>query len=224
MNTADTFVQPIVLLVDKTDPAAHVDAIRAAASASVAAYAHDLAADADLTSWDLWLDGPFTKSVRRADAKTFAKLADTFKEHAHVASFGRARALAFRPASYGDLPKAISRLQVSGTELPERGSDAVSIATQWNIPTVVMNGGLGMSTGKAAAQAAHALFAWFLTLDSGLRSDWVTTGRNFHLQMAGSDEFADAAAGVPDELLIEDAGRTEIEPGTATAFVVPSVA
>jgi peptidyl-tRNA hydrolase len=222
MNTADTYVQPIVLLVDKTDPAAHTDAIRAAASASVAAYAHDLAAGADLSSWELWLDGPFTKSVRRADAKTFAKLAATYTGQAHVATTGKARALAFSPAAYEDLPKAISRLQVSGTELPERGSDAVSVATQWNIPTVVMNGGLGMSTGKASAQAAHALFAWFLTLDSGLRDAWESTGRNFHLHMAGSEEFADAARDVPDELLIEDAGRTEIEPGTATAFVAPS--
>jgi peptidyl-tRNA hydrolase len=219
MNTADTFVQPIVLLVDKTDPAAHVDAIRVVAAASVAAYSRDLATGADLAPWNLWLDGPFTKSVRRADAKTFAKLADAYSGLAHPAAVGKARALAFRPAAYENLPKALSRLQVSGTELPERGSDAVSIATQWNIPVLILNGGLGMSTGKAGAQAAHALFAWFLTLDSALRHAWEATGRNFHLHIAGSEEFTERSAGVSDELLIEDAGRTEIETGTATAFV-----
>lgn len=219
MNTEDTYVQPIVLLVDKTDPAAHADAIRAAAAASVAAYSHDLATGADLAPWDLWLSGPFTKSVRRADAKTFAKLADTYSGLAHHAAVGKARALAFRPSAYENLPKAVIRLQVSGTELPERGSDAISIATQWNIPVLILNGGLGMSTGKAAAQAAHALFAWYLLLDAELRSVWEGTGRQFHLHVASSEEFAVLSAGVTDELLIEDAGRTEIEPGTATAFV-----
>ena len=223
MNTADTFVQPIVLLVDKADPAAHTDAIRAAATASVAAYAGALADGDDLTAWENWLSGPFTKSVRRADPTTFAKLIATEDGELLHAVIGKAKAFALTPAAYEDLPKAISRLQVSGTELPDRDSDFKK-STARPAPTLVMNGGLGMSTGKAAAQAAHALFAWFLTLDAEQRYQWLTTGCMFALHMASSEEFSAAAAGVPDELLIEDAGRTEIEPGTATAFVEPSMA
>lgn len=218
MNTADTFVQPIILLVDKADPAAHGDAIRAAATASVAAYAKDLAAGADLTPWNLWLDGPFTKSVRRADAKTFAKLADADGGDYVHAAFGKARALALRPTAYENLAKSISRLQVSGTELPVRASDEPH-RNQPDAPTLVLNGSLGMSSGKAAAQGSHGLFAWFLTLDDAARAEWFAAGCPFQLHMAGAAEFAERSAAVSDELLIVDAGRTEIEPDTATAFV-----
>lgn len=218
MNTADTFVQPIVLLVDKADPAAHTDAIRAVAAASVTTYAYALATGADLDPWDTWLSGPFTKSVRRADPKTFAKLVATDGGELLHAVIGKAKALALHPAPYAELPKNISRLQVSGTELPDRASDDPG-ASPRNAPTLVMNAGLGMSTGKAAAQAAHALFAWFLSLDAEQRHEWLSGDCRFHLQMATSAEFAAAAVNVAEELLIEDAGRTEIDPGTATAFV-----
>jgi peptidyl-tRNA hydrolase len=219
VNTADTMVQPIILLVDKADPAAHEDAIKAVATASVAAYAYALFTGADLTPWTRWLSGPFTKSVRRADAKTFAKLASAADEdgvpHAVV---GKAKALALTPAQYADLPKAISRLQVSGTELPDRISDEEGLSPAYS-PKLYLNDALGMSTGKAAAQAAHALFAWFLAAGEQERRDWLAGECRFDLHLAAADEFAELSSEVPGNLLIEDAGRTEIEPGTATAFV-----
>lgn len=214
-----TFVQPIVLLVDKTGPAAHTDAVHAAALASVLAYVQEIQTSGADPVWAQWLDGPFTKSVRRADAKTFAKLAEKFNDVEHAAvSHGQARALAFRPVTYDAMSRALAKLQVSGTELPERGSDAAPAPE--DAPVVVMNAGLGMSTGKSSAQAGHALFAWYLTLDDAAGGRWYEDGCPFQIRFVDAAAFGAAAEGISDELLIVDAGHTEIDPDTATAFVL----
>lgn len=217
--TTSALIQPIVLLVDKGDPAGHADAITAAAIASVSAYTH-AAGQCTTTdpSWTEWLSGRFTKSVRRADAKTFAKLAaDTELRYSGHALVGKARAIAYAPVSYEDMPKKLARLQVSGTDLPQL--PALSLARKRSgDPVIVLNGALGMSTGKASAQAAHALFAWHL--DRGNTDP----DASLHLSSAGLviasvDDFhglQTLAAGP----LIVDAGLTEIAPNTATAFVI----
>lgn len=216
----EPYVQPIVLLVDKTDPASHQDAVHAAALASVLAFAQELATTGFGPTWAEWLAGRFTKTVRRADAKTFAKLAEKFagEEHADV-TIGKARALAFQPTTYDAMSRALAKLQVSGTELPDRGTDASNPAGA-DAPVLVVNESLGMSTGKAAAQAAHALFAWFLSLDLIERSGWYDAGCPFTVVFGSQDEFDASAATVPEKLLIVDAGLTEIDPNTATAYVL----
>lgn len=215
------YVQPIMLLVDKADPAAHVDAVHAAALASVLAFAEESLSHVDPDpSWAAWLSGPFTKSVRRADAKTFEKLSLKFNDVEHAAvTVGKARAMAFRPTMYGALSRHLSKLQVSGTDLPERGTDQ-TVSTPEGAPALIVNAALEMSTGKQAAQAGHALFAWFLSLDTPARREWYENGCPFRLEFVPQEFFDRYAATVPEELLIVDAGHTEIDPGTATAFVM----
>lgn len=219
-------VQIIVLLVDKDDPAAHVDAIHAAAKASVNAYAEGRPAESTQEdSWTRWLAGPFTKSVRRADAKTFNKLqADHDPASAQV---GKARALAFKPTPYEELPKHLSRLQVSGTVLPERESDVTkprprdfNAAVFHGEPVLVVNDDLHLSTGKACAQAAHALMAFYLAMGTDDARRWHGAGLPSTILLADDTLFQDLAATVPDGWHIKDNGLTEIEPGTMTAFVV----
>jgi hypothetical protein len=68
------------------------------------------------------------------------------------------------PATYEQMPKAIKRLQVSGTDLrdaPRHGPGSAA-----GTPVIVLNGELGMSTGKSAAQVARVLFAWQLNRGS----------------------------------------------------------
>lgn len=214
------YVQPIMLLVDKSSPAAHIDAVHAAALASVLAYAEEtLSLVNPDPSWAAWLDGPFTKSVRRADAKTYEKISTKFTAAEHAAvTVGKAQAMAFRPTTYGAMSRHLAKLQVSGTDLPQRASDHPVPAPEGS-PVLVLNAGLGMSTGKQSAQAGHALFAWFLSLDTAERRAWYDAGCPFRIELVRQEAFDDYAAGVPEDLLIVDAGRTEIDPGTATAFV-----
>lgn len=218
-----SFVQPIVLLIDKTEPAPEADGILAAALASVSAYASDLLTSCgDTTSWDAWLDGRFTKSVRRADVKAYSKVVNELHGEATEAVVGRARALAFRPAPYDQYPKVLSRLQVSGTHLPQvpgtrRASDGTAPT-----PVIVLDKSLEMTTGKAAAQASHALFAWFLTLDEGTQRAWAgkLTGTILFLE---ADDFRDFAVKAVPGSVVVDAGLTEIAPSSKTAYVMVPV-
>jgi peptidyl-tRNA hydrolase len=211
MQPSDT-VQPIVLLVDKEDPAAHYDAVAAAAAASVSAYARR----EDDGAWENWVYGRFTKTVRRATPKAFAKLA------AHAPSgtvvVGRAQALAFEPVTYEDMPKAVRALQVSGTQLP----DDDPVPGLPGAPVVVVNADLEMSTGKAGAQAAHALLAWYLTLSGQEQDAWCADGCPVSVRAAAGAAFKALAAAAGAGPLIVDAGMTEIAPNTATAFVAPA--
>ena len=208
MQPSDT-VQPIVLLVDKEDPAAHLDAVAAAAAASVSAYARR----SDDAAWENWVYGRFTKTVRRAGPKSFAKLAG----HAPsgTVAVGRARAIAFEPVSYEEMPRKIRALQVSGTQLPD--GDAVPASP--GAPVIIINADLEMSTGKAGAQAAHALLAWYLTLSGEGRDAWCEAGSRVSVRPEPGTEFAALAAAEGAGPLIVDAGMTEIAPDTATAFV-----
>lgn len=205
-------VQPLILLVDKADPASEIDGIRAAAIASVTAYAADLESG-ETSAWERWLSGRFTKSVRRADAKMYTKVLSAVDGTEAV--IGKARALALAPAPYSDYPKVVSRLQVGGTSLPRVEGAGGSVES----PLIVLNEDLGMSTGKAAAQAAHALFAWFLNLDDEARAAWSSDPAALvvfrdGLMFSQGQKFA-----APGSVIV-DAGLTEIAPQSTTAYVL----
>ena len=203
-------VQPIVLLVDKTAPAAHRDAVAAAAVASVRAYA----ATEESEAWENWLYGRFTKTVRRANPTTFARLAA--EAPSGPVTVGGAQAMAFEPVTYEQMPKALAKLQVSGTQLP----DDEPAAWPEGAPVVVLNADLDMSTGKASAQAAHALLSWYLELPFAEQLAWAEAGWPAGVRFIPGERFTETAQGPGTGPLIVDAGMTEIAPDTATAFVV----
>lgn len=206
-------VQVIVLLVDREDPAPEPDGIAAAALASVLA----CAADPSNPDWETWLSGPVTKSVRRADAKTYTKTATAHPE-AIEATHGDARAMALPPLPMDALPRTLARLQVSGTELPPGAGAPVAA----DVPRILINRDLDMSTGKAAAQAAHALFAWVLELGPGRSAVWLRDVHDVRVGWVGEADLLDGAGAPGAGPLIHDAGHTEIAPGSATAFVAMS--
>ena len=200
-------VQPIILLVDREDPCAEDRGIAVAALASVGA----LLANPRHPYWKPWAQGAFAKSVRRADAKMFAKVAGEFPDHA-LAEIGDAKALGFAPMQADSLPKRLAKLQVSGTTLPAGGTGEPT-----NV-RIALNDSLGMSTGKAAAQAAHALFAWVLEGEPRDVDQWRGGGCGLSVERLGAAEFRRQAREANGPV-IHDAGRTEIDPGSATAFV-----
>ncbi|GAA4655732.1 peptidyl-tRNA hydrolase [Arthrobacter cryoconiti] len=201
-------VQPIILLVDRVDPADQDEGIAAAALASVQAYLHD----PHNPNWQVWASGAFAKSVRRADAKTFAKVLIAFPEHV-LATVGHASAAALPPMPADALPKLLAKLQVSGTQLPAGETQPVQSLS------IVLNDSLAMSTGKAAAQAAHALFAWLLDAGQPAVDAWAQAGYPVSVLHASKRDFRRGSRRASGPV-IQDAGRTEIEPGSTTAFVV----
>lgn len=194
-------VQPIVLLSRGT----HADACRGAALASVTAWlAHH-----EHPSWEPWLSGWFTKTVRRAkNEHALARALDAGP--AVVERVGDAAAAALVPVTYYEMARSVRKLQVSGLDLPREAGAGNGTGG----PTILVNASLGMSTGKTSAQVAHGLFAWLLTLDDASRVDWFYGGRRFGLTEVGAAELTGAAG-----LAIHDAGLTEVVPGSATVKV-----
>lgn len=204
-------IQPIILLVDREEPAGEEHGIAAAALASAQAFLRD----PENPDWRVWAAGHFGKSVRRADAKMFAKVLAMFPEHAPT-TVGEGTAVGLPPMPADALPKLLAKLQVSGTQLPP--GEPLPVAPL----SIVLNASLDMSTGKAAAQAAHALFAWLLESNPAGVQAWAQAGYPVGIVQASRQEFRKGqrkAAGP----VIQDAGRTEIEPGSTTAYVVTSL-
>ncbi|PJJ44866.1 peptidyl-tRNA hydrolase [Glutamicibacter mysorens] len=201
-------VQPIILRIDKEDPSSEDEGLSAVARAAVIAYLQD----PQNPDWQQWASQAFAKSVRRANPKMFAKVLEMFPAQM-VSEVGKAQAVGLPPLPAADLPKLIAKLQVSGTQLPK--ADEVLDAKI----NIVLNKSLDMSTGKAAAQAAHALFAWLAEAPAESVEAWLQSHAPVgirHLPRKDFEQLSRQAAGP----VIQDAGRTEIEPGSVTAFVM----
>ena len=212
------YVQPIAIL--KTG--SHWATIKAAAAASVLAYLNDAER---APQWDEWLAGPFAKSVRRTDEAGLRK-AGLVEPHAEV-RIGDAVALATRPYMYADLPKALARMQVAGTDLPREEVPEVSdpLFTVYLFEpqlTVFLTETHAMTTGKSAAQVAHATFLVVRDhLTPAAREQWIADPSRFDVVPAHPVELrALVRRGAP--VVIHDAGHTEVEPNTLTAVAVPS--
>lgn len=198
----DELVQPIAV----ARSGSHEDLIAAVAAASLYAY---LDHPQDPT-WERWLAGRFTKSVRRGTNTQLAEMAPLALSEVRR---GEAVVYGFAPAPYDQYPPALRRMQVQGTQRPR--SDCWADPSS---PAILLNGALGMSTGKAAAQAAHGLWIWWLATDDSDRQKWSESGRPF--SVCEQNEAAFRRAVSLTDLVIRDAGLTEIAPGTVTVAVL----
>lgn len=187
-------VQPIAVV-----PGTHEDTVRAVALASALALGAGISAQDETVRapWSAWLSERFTKSVRRMRRPAEIRRVDELRaelDHETVV-IGSAAATAFTPMAYADFPPALSKLQVSGLD-QERTGDGDDPGP--SVPRVVLTDAVSMSTGKSAAQAAHALGLWVLTGDPTSVGAWVQAPR-LHLAH----------------------GLTEIAPHTTTAILIP---
>ena len=82
---------------------------------------------------------------------------------------------------------------------------------------------LKMGKGKIASQSAHASIAAFLKTDNKIREEWIDEGmKKVVLKVSSEKELKDFVKLAKKEkiptAIINDAGLTQIEPGTATAL------
>lgn len=207
-------IQPIVL----QQTGSHHESILAVAKASLLGYIKQSVSVDDV--WQQWLDDEEGKTVRRAREPEFERLRAE-QQHASEATVGNARAIAYAPVLYSEMNKKVRRLQVNGTDFERDAAAPTSLDGNRPIrPTVVIDAGLGMTTGKASAQASHALFAWWWTLNEDRRQEWLDSGSPLDVVEVAPTEFKTMSSELVDHnLIIHDAGHTEIESGSATAFV-----
>lgn len=194
-----TLVQPI--LVPRTG--GHEETIRAVAIASRLAH---LASPAD-PRWEQWLRDAPAKSVRRVKAPSHLDQALNWARSQGVPYSFHDGVLALVPMAYSEMPGRVRGSQVHGIDYPPSGNPR---------PTAPVTVSLlaGLSTGKAAAQAAHGVWAW-----ARAHPHWnPLTG----IEVRFTDAAGLIAAADCGGVTIRDGGLTEVDPGTVTAVVSPA--
>jgi peptidyl-tRNA hydrolase len=160
-----------------------------------------------------WDGGPIRKVVRRARGARWEATDDP--PHVEVAHRG-AVVRVFPPAPLDHMPGVLARLQVGGTDLPRFGTPAPHVAGGL---AVALTPGHPLTTGKAAAQCAHAAhLAWRSMPDDAL-GRWRATG--FVVRVLAPDGEAWARGLRLAPVQVHDAGYTEVPAGTVTAVAWP---
>lgn len=90
---------------------------------------------------------------------------------------------------------------------------------------IAVRADLDMGTGKLAAQVAHASLMAYEDADERTRREWKGNGQTkVVVRVNGEDELFRVAEGARAQGLpngvVRDAGRTQLDPGTATAVAV----
>lgn len=179
--------------------------------------------------WGQWLAGGMAKSVRRVKPNKFFAMLDARDrgepdhEGARVSrihgSFNIPMVLSFPPAPMGRWPMGVLKAQVSHFDRPrdealwDRGAELLLArgTLDRTRPCLVVDSSLGMTTGKEAAQAAHAMWLCGEDLpEEWLPSPWIVR--------VGHQEFLELSQHARHRVV--DNGHTELDPGTTTVLVL----
>ncbi|WP_030212593.1 aminoacyl-tRNA hydrolase [Streptomyces sp. NRRL WC-3626] len=209
-DEAPQFVLPLVVRIERAAPPARTDALETAARAVLAMLTDERSVGDGEWARAMrdWQDARIRKVVRRARGAEWRR-AEALDGITVTGKSAEVRV--FPPVPLDGWPKDLARLQVSGTDLDD--PEPVPPADP-AVPVLWLNPGLGMSAGKAMAQAGHAAqLAWWELSDEA-RTAWHAAGFPLAVRTAAPADWpALTAAGLPT---VRDAGFTEIAPGSST--------
>jgi peptidyl-tRNA hydrolase len=202
----------IACRVERADPPSH-SAICAAAATAVVLLLHDERSAPD-GEWhpavDRWLAGRFRKHARRARGSSWDRVQAL--PGVRVVVDG-AEVRAFLPCPVDAIPAEIKRLQLQGFKLDD--SHPLEQADPEPGGAVVVELAAGLSTGKAAAAAAHAAQLAYAAMNREDLERWAAASFPVRIGQPSPERFAALVATAP--VVVRDGGFTEVVAGTATA-------
>nr|WP_189764452.1 aminoacyl-tRNA hydrolase [Streptomyces xanthochromogenes] len=213
-DEARQYVLPLVVHIEKAEPPARTDALETAARAVLVMLSDErsLGEGDDEGEWARvmrdWQDARIRKVVRRARGAEWRKASAL----PGITVTGKAAEVrVFPPVPLDGWPKELAKLQVSGTDLDDPAEPG---APETIAPVLWLNPDLGMSAGKAMAQAGHgAQLAWW-ELTEPERAAWRESGFALAVRIADPAAWHGLTrSGLP---VVRDAGFTEIAPGSCT--------
>jgi peptidyl-tRNA hydrolase len=211
----DVRAQPLVVRLEKTSPPARTAALEAAATAALAVFFDPRASAEWGDELAAWVAGRIRKVARRARGTYWLTAADL---PGVTVTVGDAEVRAFPPGRVAELPKELSRLQVSGTDLTDvvaPGPVPSGVPVLWLTPDVEM------TAGKAMAQVGHATMLLAAFLELPVLERWADAGLPVAVRTADKARWAELSGPAPDGAVraaVRDAGFTEVEPGTVTVI------
>ena len=219
---------PIVVRRSKTDIARHQDVVETVAEA-VVTFLDDPRSQPG-GDWHeavaYWRDGAIRKVVRRGDGKQFedaAELDGIRLTKPGRGGFGPVDVLVLVPGPVQPLPRELKKLQVGGTEFPAAedaadGSESTARASDGQVPadplvTIELSPEVELTTGKAAAQCAHAAQLVYEQMPADRRDVWRDAG--FRVRVVTPERADWESTDAPVRVI--DAGFTEVDGPTETA-------
>jgi peptidyl-tRNA hydrolase len=213
VETAAPWAMQLALRDDRPERPSHLAVCEAVAAAVVLLLTDPRATQPD-GEWyarvQRWTSGAIRKVVRRGRGARFSAV----ERLPGVQVLRRGACVrAFVPGPTDQVPAELAKLQVGGTDQPDRGEPSQVVPGGLSIALTPLN---EMTTGKSAAQCGHAAQIALARMDSRARLAWQQSDWAVRVLMPDRASWARLSRSAP--VTVQDGGFTEVQPGTRTAL------
>lgn len=216
-------LMPMVLRIERGNPPARTAMLEAAAASALGVCLDERAEPGGewYAALHEWTSGRIRKVARRARGSHWDAVRSLPGRTFEVDG---AQVRSMVPMRVRDMPKELTRLQISGSEV-EIDDPGPAPA---DVPLLSLNPEAAMSAGKAAAQVGHATMILAALLraqgSEGLLREWSARDFRCAVRTPGLEEWRSLPSGDDPEsawrehgiAAVRDAGFTEVDPGTVT--------